>query len=101
MENGKLDYNLQNDYINIKTSTVVTLAEFFQLKTTDGPIDIKVDIKCDFADIPEKYHEVVLNMLTSKYLNRVSFGDNPFSECKPIVKRKWYQFWKSKYFQIQ
>jgi hypothetical protein len=101
MENGKLDYNLQNDYINIKTSTVVTLNEFFQLKTTDGPIDIKADIKCDFADIPEKYHEVVLNMLTSKYLNRVSFGNNPFSECKPIVKRKWYQFWKSKYFQLQ
>jgi hypothetical protein len=33
-------------------------------------------------------------MLTSKYINKVSFGDNPFSECKPLSKRKWYQFWK-------
>jgi hypothetical protein len=49
------------------------------------------------GNIPEKYHEVALNILTAKYLNKVSFGDNPFSECKPIVKRKWWEFWKSKY----
>ena len=39
------------------------------------------------------------NVLSSKYLNKASFGDNPFSECKPIVKRKWWEFWKSKYVE--
>jgi hypothetical protein len=88
-----------NDDIVVKASTVVTLVEYFSLNTLDGPVDFKAEVKCDFADIPERYHEVCLNMLTVKYLNKVSFGNNPFSECKPIVKRKWYQFWKSKYFE--
>ena len=35
-----------------------------------------------------------LFMLSVKYLNRVSFGDNPFSQCLPAPKRRWYQFWK-------
>jgi hypothetical protein len=60
---------------------------------------IIVNIKSDFADIDSKYHEIALNVLTSKYANKASFGDNPFSLCKPIKKRRWYQFWKSKYFQ--
>jgi hypothetical protein len=38
-------------------------------------------------------------MLTSKYLNKVSFGDNQFSECKPPLKRKWWQFWKADIFR--
>jgi hypothetical protein len=92
-------YNIGADHINVKASTTVNLKEYFVIQTLDGPIDIVVNINSDFADIPEKYHEICLNMLTSKYLNKVDFGNNPFSECKPIVKRKWYQFWKSKYFQ--
>jgi hypothetical protein len=53
----------------------------------------------DFATIDKKYHEIFFNVISSKYLNKVAFGDNPFSECKPIVPRKWWQFWKSKYVQ--
>ena len=94
-----MDYNLQSDQITVKASTVVTLNEYFTLTTLDGPIDLKVEVRADLIDVPEEYHEVMLNMLTSKYINKVSFGHNPFSECKPPVKRKWYQFWKSKYFQ--
>ena len=93
-----MDYNLQSDQITVKASTVVTLNEYFTLTTLNGPIDLKVEIKADLIDIPKEYHEVMLNMLTSKYINKVSFGHNPFSECKPPVKRKWYQIWKSKYF---
>jgi PAS domain S-box-containing protein len=66
----------------------------------DGPISFTVDIVADFAKIDKKYHEICFNLLSSKYLNKVSFGDNPFSECKPIIKRKWWQFWKSKYIQL-
>ena len=50
-------------------------------------------------NFPEKYHEIFLNVLTSKYLGKVSFGDNPFSECKPMIRRKWWQFWKPKYIE--
>jgi hypothetical protein len=97
MEN-KTSYNLGNHYVNLKTSTVVKLHEVFTVYTESGPIDLKVEITGDFCDIPKEYHEVFLNVLTSKYLNKVSFGDNPFSQCKPVIKRKWFQFWKSKYF---
>jgi hypothetical protein len=90
------EYNLGNEYINVKASSIIRLNENFTVFTQDGPIDLKVDIKADFADIPPKYHEVFMNVLTAKYINKVSFGNNPFSECKPIVKRKWYQIWKTK-----
>ena len=97
MEN-KITLNLGNSYINIKTSTTVKLNEEFIVYTDDGPITLKVDINADFIDLPEKYHEIFLNILTAKYMNKVSFGDNNFSQCKPVIKRKWFQFWKSKYF---
>jgi len=92
-------YNLGADQINVKASTIVTMKEYFVIHTLEGPVDIIVNIKSDFADIDPKYHEIALNLLTSKYANKVSFGDNPFSLSQPIRKRKWYQFWKSKYFQ--
>jgi len=98
MEN-KITYNLGNTYVNIKSSTVVKLHEVFSVYTENGPVDLKVEITGDFADLPAEYHEIFLNILTAKYLNKVSFGENKFSQCKPVVKRKWYQFWKSKYFQ--
>jgi hypothetical protein len=85
-------------FIDIKTSTVVKLNEKLVVHSEDGPIQLSVNITADFNTIDEKYHEVFFNFLSAKYLNRVSFGDNPFSECKPVQKRKWWQFWKSKYF---
>jgi hypothetical protein len=93
------DLNLGGSkYVNIKASTIVTMYEQFLVNTEDGPQFLSVKITADFDEIPKKYHEIFLNVLTSKYTNTVSFGNNPFSECKPIVKRKWWQFWKTKYF---
>jgi hypothetical protein len=86
-------------YLNIQASNVVKLQEQFVVYTEDGPITLHVDVSADFAKIDEKYHELFFNVLSSKYLNKVAFGDNPFSECKPIVKRKWWQFWRSKYVE--
>lgn len=97
----KTEYNLGSGHINIKSSAIVKLNEEFLVYTPDGPVSLEVDIVADFNTIPQKYHEVFLNVLTSKYLNKVSYGDNPFSECKPIVERKWWQFWKTKYFTLQ
>lgn len=93
------DFHLgATSYVNVKASTLVRLNEEFHLFTEEGPVRMIAEIKVDFAGIPQKYHEICLNVLTSKYLNKVNFGDNPFSECKPVVKRKWWQFWKTLYF---
>jgi uncharacterized protein YutE (UPF0331/DUF86 family) len=89
-----MDVNLGADVFNIKSSTVVKLSEYLSLVTVNGAIDLKVDITADFEKIPKEYHEVLLNMLTSKYINKVSFGDNPFSKCLPPKRKHWYQFWR-------
>ena len=93
-----VQYNLQTDHITVKSSIVVKLSESFTLMTLEGPVNLDVNITADFEGIDSKYHEVLLNMLTSKYINQVSYGHNPFSQCQPPQKRKWYQFWKAKYF---
>ena len=60
----------------------------------DDSLELDIRIIADFSSIPEKYHEVFLNMMTTRYYGKVSFGDNPFSQCLPLQKKKWYQFWK-------
>jgi len=83
--------------IVMTTSRLVTCNETLTLITpNDGAIQLDVKIQADFDTVPEKYHEIFLNMLSSKYMKTVSFGDNPFSQCLPVPKRRWYQFWKAK-----
>lgn len=83
--------------LTIQTSKNVELRETLVLKVWGDKhesITLDVKITADFDSIPDEYHEVFLNMMTSKYYGRVSFGDNPFSKCLPPKKKKWYQFWK-------
>ena len=83
--------------LTIQTSKNVELRETLVLSLDVGvkePIELDVKIIADFGDVPDEYHEVFLNMMTSKYYNRVSFGDNPFSKCLPPKKKRWYQFWR-------
>ncbi len=89
-------FNIGSDFINIKTTDTVTLHETFSLTTEDGVINLDVKINADFQNIPKQYHEGFLNVLTSKYLNKVSFSDNPFSECKKKERKRWWNFWWSK-----
>lgn len=89
------EINILHDIIDVRATTIVSLCEHFTLVTTDAVHDLKVDITADLKDIPAEYHEVFLNMLTSKYINKVSFGHNPFSKCNPPRKRKWWEFWKA------
>jgi hypothetical protein len=89
-------FNIGSDFINIKTTDTVTMYETFSLTTEDGVINLDVKINADFQNIPKQYHEVFLNVLTSKYLNKVSFSDNPFSECKKKERKRWWNFWWSK-----
>ena len=101
MKENKSEIHLGfGSHLNVQTSQLVSINESLVLVTmngTEGPIELNVKIEADFNTIPEQYHEVFLNMLTSKYSNKASFGDNPFSVCQPKPKRKWYQFWKAKY----
>jgi hypothetical protein len=94
----KATYNLGADNVLVKSTTSVRFNEYFTLATQDdGTIDLMVEITADLVDIPEKYHEVMLNMLSSKYINKVSFGHNPFSKCNPPnYKPRWWQIWKIK-----
>lgn len=85
-----MDYNLKEDVITTKSSTVVKLSNFLTLTTTEETIDLRVEIVADFENIPHKYHEIFLNMLTSKYLGKVSFSDNPFSVCRVSEKKSWF-----------
>jgi hypothetical protein len=82
--------------LNFKASKIVTTHNTLKLITVgDGAMSLDVKIEADFDSIPEQYHEVFLNMISAKYLDSVSFGDNPFSQCIPAPKKKWYQFWKA------
>ena len=83
------------NHLNIKQSKLVSVDQTLTLVTPDeGAFSLNVKIEADFDTIPEQYHEVFLNMVTAKYLNTTSLGDNPFSLCVPAIKKKWYQFWK-------
>jgi hypothetical protein len=87
----------QGNNIEMKTSQIVSINDTLYLITPDiGSVILSVKIEADFNTIPEKYNEVFLNMMSSKYLGRVSFGDNPFSQCQPAPKKTWWQFWKTK-----
>jgi hypothetical protein len=87
--------------MEMKSSQLVKTYQTLYLMTEDkGTLSLSVEISADFNNVPEEYQEVFLNMLSAKYLGRVSFGDNPFSQCQPAPKRKWWQFWKSKNLSI-
>jgi hypothetical protein len=83
------------DNFTIQTSTNVELRETLSILIENGKsIDLDIKVIADFKNIPERYHEVCLNMLTTKYYGRVSFGDNPFSKCTPPTRKKWWMVWK-------
>ena len=82
--------------INVRKASIVSVYNTLKLMTiNDGAIQLDIKIEADFDTIPEKYHEVFLNMVSTKYLDSASFGDNPFSKCLPPPRKKWYQFWKA------
>jgi hypothetical protein len=79
--------------LTIKSSSIVTLHETFMVTDKKKSVQLQVTITADFSTIPEKYHEIFLNVLSSKYYNKASFGDNAFSQCR-ADDIKWWQFWK-------
>jgi hypothetical protein len=102
MKNKDTEINLgSGNNMEMKSSRMVTTYQVLYLTTPeDGTIPMTVKIEADFDTIPEEYQEVFMNMISVKYLDRVSFGDNPFSQCLPAPKRRWWQIWKSKTIEI-
>lgn len=102
MKNKDTEINLgSGNNMEMKSSRLVTTYQVLYLTTPeDGTIPMTVKIEADFNTIPEEYQEVFMNMISVKYLNRVSFGDNPFSQCLPAPKRRWWQIWKSKTIEL-
>ena len=98
MNKKETEINLGSGFnLEMKSARMVNTHQTLYLTTEDkGTLSLSVEISADFDSIPEEYQEVFLNMMSAKYLGRVSFGDNPFSQCQPAPKRKWYQFWKKK-----
>lgn len=91
---SEINFGSGNNLI-MNTSTLVTCRETLTLVVNGkSEVDLDIKIEADFNTVPEKYHEIFLNMMTSKYCRTVSFGDNPFSKCVPTPKKRWYQFWK-------
>jgi hypothetical protein len=67
MNNFDLRHIGQGDHIGVTTSKPVELRNALLL--TDDTEDITLDVKitADFSTIPEKYHEVFLNMMTHSH----------------------------------
>lgn len=78
----------------VATAKNVTMWQHLTVVNGNKTVQLDVKIEANFDTIPEEYHEVFLNIMTSKYYNKASFGDNPFSQCTPTSKRKWWQLWK-------
>lgn len=78
----------------VKTTKPVTMWDSLTVVNGSKTLVLDVKIEADFDTIPEEYQEVFLNMMTTKYYGRASFGDNPFSQCQPAPKRRWWQIWK-------
>jgi hypothetical protein len=84
-------------HLNIQTSQLVILNETLTVMEKNTPIELNVKVEADFSTVPEKYHETFFNIMSSRYHNKVSFSNNPFSKCLPQSDKKWWEFWKAKY----
>jgi hypothetical protein len=81
-------------HLNVHTSQLVTLYNTLTVMDGNDPIELNIKIEADFNTIPEKYHEIFFNIMSSRYYGKVAFSNNPFSECIPLPKKRWYQIWK-------
>ncbi len=94
MSNNELKHIGYGNHVQYTISSMVELTQTLTVVDGTKTIQLGVKISSDFNTVPEKYREVFLNMVTSRYYGTVSFGDNPFSKCQPPPQKRWWQFWK-------
>lgn len=81
-------------HLNVQTAQLVTLLDTLTVVDGNNVLELNIKIEADFNAIPEKYHEVFFNVMSSRYYGKTSFSNNPFSECIPTSKKRWWQIWK-------
>jgi hypothetical protein len=81
-------------HINVQTAQLVTLLDTLTVMDGNTPMELSIKIEANFNDIPKKYHEIFFNVMSSRYYGKVAFSNNPFSECIPLPKKRWWQIWK-------
>jgi hypothetical protein len=87
------EFEFGNNHLTMRPTCIVKVKETFTIYTSNGEINLDVDVTADLVQIPEEYREVFLNMLTTKYLNKVTFTQNIFSKPAPPKKLSlWKRF---------
>jgi hypothetical protein len=81
-------------HLNVQTAQLVTLLDTLIVMDGNNALELNIKIEADFNSIPEKYHEIFFNVMSSRYYGKTSFSNNPFSECVPAPKKRWWQIWK-------
>jgi len=81
-------------HLNVQTAQLVTLQDLLVVMDGNKAVELNIRIEADFNSIPEKYHEIFFNVMSSRYYGKTSFNNNPFSECVPPPKKRWWQIWK-------
>jgi hypothetical protein len=77
-----------------ETAKLYTINNTVVVKDKYDWINLNVKIQVDLSEVDEKYHEIFVNVLTSKYMGVASFGDNPFSLSKSVNNKQWWEIWK-------
>ena len=81
-------------HLNVHTAQLVTLQDTLTVMDGNKAIELNISIEADFNSIPEKYHEIFFNVLSARFYGKVSFKNNPFSDCLPLSDKNWWKFWK-------
>ena len=81
-------------HLNIQTSHLVTLLDTLTVMDGNRPIELHIKIEADFNDVPEKYHEIFFNVMSARFYGKVSFKNNPFSDCLTLSDKTWWKFWR-------
>ena len=81
-------------HLNVQTAQLVTLLDTLTVIDRNIALELNIKIEADFNTIPEKYHEIFFNVMSSRYYGKTSFSNNPFSECVPPPRKRWWQIWK-------
>ena len=82
----------------IQPAHYVIINDHITLFLGSGPSDyvlLPIEIKADFNNIPEEYHETFIQIMSAKYAGSIRYtdGERPFQ--KPFkVRRRWYHFLK-------
>lgn len=60
----KVSYSIDDaDKYALRVSSVVVVDKSFTLKTETGPINIPIEVRCDFSEIPAQYHKMICDIM--------------------------------------